>query len=338
MDRYAEELPDRIVGSIFFGGGTPSLMDPNTVGAVIDRIAKLWRLRNDVEITLEANPSSVEADKFSAFRNAGVNRVSLGVQALNDHDLQKLGRLHDVKQALHAVEIAQNTFNRCSFDLIYSRQNQSLQSWETELKTALTLGFSHLSLYQLTIEDGTAFGDRYARGKLRGLPSDDLAADMYDLTVDMMNDAGMPRYEVSNFAVPSQESRHNLIYWNYGDYIGIGPGAHGRLSLTDNSRVATETPLQPGKWLSSVEDAGSAESRNWLTPDEQAAEYILMGLRLRSGISESRFEMLAGRPMSSKGLTYLLEIDAIRKKDGNIIVKNQYVKLLNTVIERLLLD
>ncbi|NNE52265.1 MAG: coproporphyrinogen III oxidase, partial [Sulfitobacter sp.] len=231
LKRGAAETKRRVLNAVFFGGGTPSLMDPDVVAEVIAEIRHLWPLANDLEITLEANPGSVEAGRFAAYRQAGVSRVSMGIQALNDADLKRLGRIHTVQEALAAFDIARNRFERVSFDLIYGRQEQTLKNWEAELKQALSMAIDHLSLYQLTIEQGTAFGDRYARGKLRGLPNEDLGADMYTVTQEICGQMGFPRYEVSNHARPGAESRHNLIYWRYGDYLGIGPGAHGRLSL-----------------------------------------------------------------------------------------------------------
>ena len=242
--RVGAETKDRVLRSVFFGGGTPSMMDADLVDAIITQIRATWPLANDIEITLEANPTSVEAGRFRGYREAGVNRISLGIQALNDPDLKALGRLHTTKEAMAAFDVARNAFERVSFDLIYARQGQSVKAWEKELTTALGLAIDHLSLYQLTIETGTAFGDRYAAGKLRGLPNDDLAADMYDLTQSVCENKGFPGYEVSNHSKPGSESIHNKIYWQYGDYVGIGPGAHGRVTL-NNQRYSTETPLGP---------------------------------------------------------------------------------------------
>ncbi len=235
IDRYAAEVPERVLTSIFFGGGgTPSLMAPDTVSAILERIRAHWPVANDLEVTLEANPGSVEAGRFRGYADAGVNRVSVGVQALNDADLRRLGRLHTVEEALAALEIARNTFERVSFDLIYARQGQTLEEWRAELSGALEFAADHLSLYQLSIEPGTAFGDRYDAGKLRGLPDEDLSAEMYLLTQEMCETAGFHAYEVSNHAKPGAESRHNQIYWRYGDYAGIGPGAHSRLTVDGN--------------------------------------------------------------------------------------------------------
>lgn len=335
IDRYAAETAGRVVNSVFFGGGTPSLMEPQTVAAILDRIASHWPLANDLEVTLEANPSSVEAEKFKAFRDAGINRVSLGVQALNDADLKKLGRLHSVAEAYTALDVAQSCFDRASFDLIYARQDQSLSAWEAELKQALTKGFSHFSLYQLTIEEGTAFGDRYKAGRLVGLPNDDLSADMYDLTLSMCEDAGLPYYEVSNFAAPGEDSRHNVIYWTYGDYLGIGPGAHGRLSTETGVKLATETKLSPGAWLVAAL-AGSGEPlREELTPSQQADEMLVMNLRLRQGMDIKRYEALAQRGLNSRTIDALTSDGVVSVDNGYIRVNRDYVALTNMVIEKI---
>ncbi|PRY20681.1 oxygen-independent coproporphyrinogen-3 oxidase [Aliiruegeria haliotis] len=278
----------RKLDTVYFGGGTPSLMDPDSVADILDAILRTWPVSNDWEVTLEANPSSVEAGRFSGYRQAGINRVSLGVQSLRDDDLRRLGRLHSAKEARTAYDIARSTFERVSFDLIYARQDQSMEEWSSELSMALDLAIDHLSLYQLTIEPGTAFGDRFARGRLPGLPDEDLSADMYDYTVQTCAERGLHRYEVSNFARPGSESEHNMLYWSGGDYLGIGPGAHGRLT-TDHGRHATVCPSSPASWLASVEAGESSYSTfDPLTGQETAEEYLMMGLRLVDGISMSR--------------------------------------------------
>ncbi|HSF91191.1 MAG TPA: radical SAM family heme chaperone HemW, partial [Paracoccaceae bacterium] len=278
IDRAGQETIGRTLQTVFFGGGTPSLMEPETVDAIVTKIRATWPTANDIEITMEANPSSVEVGRFNAYRQAGVNRVSVGVQALNDADLKALGRLHSVADALRAIEIAQHSFDRMSFDLIYARQGQTLDAWHQELQEALRLAQGHLSLYQLTIEDGTAFGDRFRRGLLRGLPDEDLGADMYMLTQDATGAEGYHSYEVSNYAKFGEESRHNCIYWNAGDYVGIGPGAHGRLTLA-GERWATEAKSNPSIWIHSIEEDRTAEKRAKLSDDEQGTEYLMMGLR-----------------------------------------------------------
>lgn len=284
IKRVSEELSDRMLHSIFFGGGTPSLMSPGTVANVIDAARRAWPCTNDIEITLEANPTSVEATKFQGFADAGINRVSIGIQALNDTDLKALGRLHSAEEARNAFDIARETFSRVSFDLIYARQDQSLANWESELNQALEMAADHLSLYQLTIEDGTAFGDRYAKGGLRGLPNEDLAADMFDLTQALTADAGLPAYEISNHAAPGAESRHNLIYWRSEDWAGIGPGAHGRYT-TNGIRIATEALRNPIEWLAAVQNTGNGEARrDIISSNVFKEEKLMMGLRLVEGL------------------------------------------------------
>ena len=335
LDRYAIETLNRTVTSVFFGGGTPSLMDPDTVAEVITKIRTLWPVANDLEITLEANPGSVEASRFKAYRDGGVSRISMGIQALNDTDLRRLGRIHTVAEALAAFDTARNTFERVSFDLMYARQNQTLDQWEAELKQALSLSIDHLSLYQLTIEEGTAFGDRYAVGKLRGLPDENLGADMFDLTQDICAAAGMPAYEVSNHASDSAQSRHNLIYWRYGDYLGIGPGAHGRLTK-DGQRHATVCFSNPKRWLDAVDTKNPEQSRDLLTRGDEATEFLLMGLRLREGIDLDRYAMLAQQPLDPAAVVHLSELGMVRTQEHRLIVTDQGFKVLNSVIGELL--
>ncbi len=337
LDRAATETSGRILSSVFFGGGTPSLMAPETVARVIEKIRASWPCANDLEITLEANPSSVEAGRFQAFRDAGVNRISMGIQALNDSDLQKLGRLHTAQEAMAAFDIARNCFDRVSFDLIYARQGQSLADWRAELERALSMAVDHLSLYQLTIEQGTAFGDRYNAGKLRGLPDEDLSADLFSLTQDICDQHGLPAYEVSNHARDGAQSRHNLIYWRYGDYVGIGPGAHGRLSL-DGHRWATECYANPAQWLDMTSKRSGEKPRTRLSSDDQASEFLLMGLRLKEGLSMSRFTALKGAPLPRQKLDDLEELGLLTREDGYLIILNQGVMVLNAVIEALLTD
>lgn len=335
LDRVAVATSGRVLNSIFFGGGTPSLMDPDTVAAIVRKACDIWLPANDLEITLEANPGSVEAARFAGYRDGGVNRISMGIQSLNDTDLKRLGRLHTVKDAQSAFEIAKGTFDRVSFDLIYARQNQSLSDWHTELNTALAMSVDHLSLYQLTIEDGTAFGDRYKSGKLRGLPDDSLSADMYDLTQELCDKAGMPRYEVSNHAAPGSQSKHNLIYWRYGDYIGIGPGAHGRVTL-GNKRFATEAHRNPVAWLSGVKRGMPELDPVPLSPIEQAEEYVMMGLRIREGIDLKRFSEISGQMLDQKVVDRLIEIGMVTVADQKLTVLDQGVNVLNAIILELL--
>lgn len=333
VERVGALTKGRVLRSVFFGGGTPSLMAPKTTAAVLDTVAKTWPMANDVEVTLEANPTSVEADKFTAFRSAGINRVSMGIQALNDPDLRALGRLHTAAEGLAAFDIARSTFDRVSFDLMYGRQNQSLAQWESELRTALALGLDHVSLYQLTIEPGTAFGDRYKRGMLGGLPDDDLSADMYALTQDVCAEFGMPRYEVSNHAKDGAESRHNLIYWRYGDYAGIGPGAHGRLTL-QGQRYATEQRRMPAAWLL---DAKRTQEEA-LPAADQAAEFLMMGLRLAEGVDLERYARLANRSLDNTKIDELADIGLVTQKYQRLTVTNQGFSLLNAVLRTLLND
>ena len=296
----------RAVTSVFIGGGTPSLMDPATVDAILSGIARFWHTPAGIEITMEANPSSVEATRFRGYRAAGVNRVSLGVQALNDQDLKFLGRLHNVEDALKAIHLAREIFPRMSFDLIYARPGQTVEDWEAELKQAISYAVDHLSLYQLTIEEGTPFYGLHKAGKLV-VPDGDQSALLYEATQDITAAHGMPAYEVSNHARPGAESRHNLTYWRYGDYAGIGPGAHGRLSIGAD-KLATATERNPEGWLKLVEDHGHGMvDRELLGRDEQADELLLMGLRLREGVDLARWHTLSGRDLDPKREETLLE-------------------------------
>lgn len=299
IGRYAAQTGGRVLRSIYFGGGTPNLMQPGVVDAVINAAGRAWSFANDIEITLEANPGSVEQNRFRGYADAGVNRVSLGLQALNDADLRALGRLHSVTEALAALDVARASFGRVSFDLIYARQGQTVDAWRAELGRALTLGPDHLSLYQLTIEDGTAFGDRLAAGKLRGLPDEDLAADLFELTRDMTAAAGLPAYEISNHARDGQQSRHNLIYWQGGDWVGIGPGAHGRLTL-GGVRFATETALAPAVWMAEAGRGQGERRRRPQDPREAAEELLMMGLRTCDGVPLDRLSAIVGEVFRNK--------------------------------------
>jgi oxygen-independent coproporphyrinogen-3 oxidase len=337
IDRIAALTPGRLVNTIFFGGGTPSLMEPELVDAILSRVRASWTLANDVEITLEANPTSVEAGRFSGYRAAGVNRLSMGIQSLRDDDLHRLGRLHSVSEAQKAFDIARSAFDRVSFDLIYARQGQTQEDWRLELREALSMAVDHLSLYQLTIEQGTAFGDRYNRGQLRDLPSDDAAADMYFLTQEECDAAGMPSYEVSNHARKGSESRHNLIYWRYGDYAGIGPGAHSRLTL-DGQKYAIDTPLSPTLWLASVDAKGHGEQERCALPGyDQALEYLMMGLRISEGVDLSRLSALFGYNYSIKN-KYLLDDGFLKSENGRLSVTGKGRPLLNAIIRDLIPD
>ena len=296
LDHYAAETAGRTVISAFFGGGTPSLMAPATVGAVLDHVARRWRLAPDVEITLEANPNSAECQRFAEFRAAGVNRLSLGVQALDDRALKALGRAHDCAEALAAIDAAARIFARTSFDLIYARPGQSEPEWRAELHAALGLAGEHLSVYQLTIEPGTAFAAQHARGAL-ALPSEHDAAALYAATQESLTAAGLPAYEVSNHARPGGECRHNLAYWRYQDYVGVGPGAHGRLT-TPAGKVATRQEKAPETWLAAVRERGHATAeRTTLDRATQIEEALMMGLRLADGVDAARFAAATGAPL-----------------------------------------
>ncbi|WP_126135975.1 radical SAM family heme chaperone HemW [Tritonibacter mobilis] len=337
LRRMGELLPDRLLNSIFFGGGTPSLMHPDTVAAVIEAARENWTFANDIEISLEANPGSVEAGRFGGYRDAGVNRISMGIQALNDDDLHRLGRIHTVDEARTAFDVARNCFDRVSFDLIYARQGQTLEAWKAELSEALSMAIDHLSLYQLTIEDGTAFGDRYARGKLRDLPTDDNAADMYLATQDICDTYGLPGYEISNHARPGAESRHNQIYWRYGDYVGVGPGAHGRITL-NGQRYATEAPRAPGAWLDAVKKGQGLLPFEILKPEDQVVEHMMMGMRLFEGLDLERHEALAGKPLSVKTIQELTDWGMIFVDGARLRATSQGRAVLNAVLRELLTD
>jgi putative oxygen-independent coproporphyrinogen III oxidase len=338
IERVSAELPGRPLTSIYFGGGTPSLMAPDTVAAMLEAITWAWPVANDLEVTLEANPTSVEAGRFRAFRDAGVNRVSMGLQALNDVDLKRLGRLHSAAEGRNAYAIAREVFPRVSFDLIYARQYQGLEDWRAELAEALALAADHLSLYQLTIEDGTAFGERHAIGRLGGLVEDDTAAAMYDLTQDMCEAAGLPAYEVSNHASDMAQSRHNLIYWRGGDYAGIGPGAHGRITLS-GQRMATETELSPLGWLRRVETQGNGETlREAVSGRERAEEYAMMALRLSEGMDRARFVAMNEADFDPDALDRLESLGMIEVTERRITTTLDGRRVLNAVLRDLLAE
>ena len=327
----------RTVNTIFFGGGTPSLMEPETVAGIIKEIAKLWVLALDIEISLEANPTSVEAQKFSDFRKAGINRISMGIQSLRNDDLKALGRMHSVNEARKAFDIAKDNFERVSFDLIYARQDQSKVDWEIELKEASSMAVDHLSLYQLTIEDGTRFGDLYERGSLKGMPNDSLAADMYDITQEVTLQNDMPAYEISNHAIEGAESRHNLIYWRYGDYIGVGPGAHGRISENGN-KIATTTIENPENWLRGVELNGTSTiDDEVINHIDQASEYLMMSLRLIEGVDMERYKKISGVALDNKLIDKNIENGLIKVINNNLIATQPGRIILNTLIKDLLI-
>ncbi len=325
----------RRVRSVFFGGGTPSLMLPETVDAVLSKIASLWTMEEGAEITLEANPTSVEADRFKGYRAAGVNRLSLGVQSLDDAQLKFLGRLHSADEALRAIALARDTFPRLSFDLIYARPGQTKDAWESELRAALAHAADHLSLYQLTIEPDTAFARLYEKGAF-ALPEDEEAAEMYALTADICAEAGLSAYEVSNYAASGAASRHNLVYWRYGDYAGVGPGAHGRIT-SGEKRLATRARRMPGDWIDAVERAGHGlEAVEEIAPAEQGDEMVLMGLRLQEGVSLARYARLAGREISPARIEALVADDLLAVEGDIIRATSEGRMLLDAVLARLL--
>jgi len=328
----AARMPGRVVSSIFFGGGTPSLMQPSSVAAILDAIGKHWRVAPDAEVTLEANPTSVEAGRFRGYRAAGVNRVSLGMQSLDDAALKELGRLHTAQEALDAVAIARANFERYSFDLIYARPRQTLEAWAAELRRALEHAGDHLSLYQLTIEPETPFFGLHKAGKLV-VPDEDTARDLYDLTQALCDKAGLPAYEISNHARAGGECRHNLVYWRGHDYAGVGPGAHGRLTI-DGRRLATETDKKPEGWLMRVEATGSGLTVDEkLTAGEAADEYLLMGLRLAEGIDPARYTALSGRALDPKRIAILRDEGAVETTgDGRLRVTQSGFPVLDAVV------
>jgi putative oxygen-independent coproporphyrinogen III oxidase len=315
IETTANRAPGREVSSIFLGGGTPSLMRPQTVAHVLDAIGKHWRVAADAEVTLEANPTSVEATRFAGYRAAGVNRVSLGVQALDDVSLKMLGRLHTAREALDAVAIARRSFERYSFDLIYARPDQTAEAWASELELAIEEAAEHLSLYQLTIEEGTPFFGLHAAGKLK-TPEEGLARTLYDVTQEVCDRHGLNAYEISNHARAGAECQHNLVYWRGQEYAGIGPGAHGRLDI-DGVRHATSTEKRPEAWLMRVETNGhGVVVDDLLNSEERADEFLLMGLRLAEGIDPRRYLALSGRPLDPNRIAQLREQGAIAVDEG----------------------
>ena len=324
--------PGRIVQSVFFGGGTPSLMDPAVVGRILDAIGGHWAVAPGAEVTLEANPTSVEATRFQGFRAAGVNRVSLGVQALNDPDLKALGRLHSAEEALAAVAIAARHFERFSFDLIYARPGQTAAAWKAELHGAIDRAAEHLSLYQLTIEPDTMFERLFKAGKLQ-VPDPEQARALWEVTQELTAARGLPAYEVSNHARPGAESRHNLVYWRYGEYAGVGPGAHGRI-VTSEGRRAHSTERHPEMWLTVVEGEGHGlVADEGLSAEEQGDEFLLMGLRLAEGIDPARFAALAGRPMDGARIESLVADGLVeRSSTGRLRVTREGFPVLDMVV------
>jgi putative oxygen-independent coproporphyrinogen III oxidase len=330
----AAQTPGRTVSSIFFGGGTPSLMPPQAVAHVLDTIADLWPVSPNAEITLEANPTSVEAENFRGYRSAGINRVSVGVQALDEKDLAALGRQHTPDEALAAFRLAATIFPRVSFDMIYARPNQTRETWTAELTRALGEQQGHMSLYQLTIEPDTRFADLFALGKLQ-VPEDDLAADLYDITQELTAKHGLATYEISNHAEAGHESQHNLLYWRYGEYAGAGPGAHSRL-IDGANRLGLATEKHPETWRQLVQASGHAiTTRDVIEPAAQAREMMLMGLRVREGISLSRYQALAGEAVSQDAIAHLTALGLVNQNGDVLQATQSGRRILNAVIEAL---
>lgn len=330
----ARRIGHRRLTSIFFGGGTPSLMRPQTVASLINKALRYWPASADLEVTLEANPSSVEVARFRELREAGVNRISLGVQALNDADLKQLGRQHDAAEAIAALTTAISVFGRVSFDLIYARPRQTLDAWRRELGQALSFGTEHLSLYQLTIEPGTAFAPLYERGDLV-VPGEDLAADLFELTQNQMAAAGLPAYEISNHARPGAQCRHNLSYWHYEDYAGIGPGAHGRLTLPEG-KMATRQYRAPETWMKAVMNGSGEEEALLLSAEEQSTEALMMGLRLTSGLQLSRLPSLEAARINPTALAALVDNGYLTLTETLLKATSLGLQCLNAVLGRLL--
>jgi putative oxygen-independent coproporphyrinogen III oxidase len=331
LEHVANEIGARTVDTIFFGGGTPSLMQPKTVEAILAAIAQRWPIAAGAEITLEANPTSVEAENFRGYRAAGVNRVSLGVQSLDDAALKFLGRLHSADEALAAVKIAEATFPRVSIDLMYARPGHTPAEWQAELTRALGVGTEHLSLYQLTIEDDTAFAALHRAGKLV-IPDAEIGRALWDVTQEACDRAGLPAYEISNHARPGAECRHNLVYWRYREYAGVGPGAHGRIGA-DGSRRATATERNPDRWLAAVEARGHGFTvSDALTSGEQADELLLMGLRLSEGIDTGRYEFLSGRTLDAQRVSMLAAEGLIELRAGKLRVTATGFPLLDAIV------
>ena len=336
LNKSYQVTSNKKLSSIFFGGGTPSLMSTETANKIIHHIRSLWKLSENLEVTLEANPSSVESSKFSEYKSAGINRVSIGVQSLDNTSLKYLGRLHTAEDARKAVDVAKSTFERVSFDLIYSRQSQSISDWEAELLEALSLGINHMSLYQLTIEDGTPFGDRLKIGKLPGLPSDDKSADMYYVTQDIMEAHNFPQYEISNHASPGEASKHNLIYWRGGDYVGIGPGAHGRY-YKEKQRIATVRTKDPSAWLSQVKKQGHGEESNLsVSNSDEALEYLLMAARLSEGIDLNFLESLDLNALNHKKLNDLTAAKFFYTSNNRLFINPSGRAVLNSILTELI--
>jgi len=341
IDYFADKIKGRLIKSIFFGGGTPSLMRPETVSGIIQKLADLAEISVSTEITLEANPTSYETEKFREFKSAGINRVSIGVQSFQQNGLEILGRKHSAKEAINAIESASNLFNRYSFDLIYAIPEQTLTQWQQEVEFALSLAGGHISLYQLTVEKGTPFYQLFKNGKLP-LPSNDLAANMYEWTSNYLQEHNYKRYEISNYAINEQECVHNLCYWNYDEYIGIGPGAHSRLHETDGSIKAVMMLHKPEKWLQSVaENSHGIQTNVSLAKQEIVEEVFMMGTRLEAGISEKKFYQITQKnfldSLNFKTIEHYMQQGLVEIQDGYLALTNKGLMLHNYLVPRMLL-
>ena len=336
LNFWAKKTSQNRISTIFFGGGTPSLMSEKTVNEILETIFYLWNCQSNLEISLEANPTSVETKKFKAFKNSGINRLSMGIQALNDQDLKRLGRLHTSRDAQKAFDIASESFNRVSFDLIYGRQHQTLKDWETELLGALKMSIGHLSLYQLTIEENTRFSELLSKGKLKGLPADESSINFYNLTNDICESENLPAYEISNHAKKGDECQHNLNYWRGGAFLGVGPGAHGRLNMR-NKRYLTEAPSNPDLWLKLVkEQKFESFISKHMSNNEQGNEYIIMGLRLKEGFNIDHHYNLTQRRLPMTKLSELQDQNLIQI-DQQMLKTTKSGKLLTDYVIRQLL-
>lgn len=339
IEHVAGMTQGREVTSVFFGGGTPSLMQPQTVERILEHINKAWNIGKDVEITLEANPTSIEAQKFSDFKAAGVNRVSVGIQSLRDNDLKFLGREHSASEALEALMIANDNFDRVSFDLIYARPEQTIEAWKEELSEAVNYAKGHLSLYQLTIEQGTPFYTQHARGEFR-IPEQDQAGEFYEVTQEILDNAGLPAYEISNHAAAGQESAHNMTYWRYGDYAGIGPGAHGRLTVK-GQKFATRTHRAPDIWLEKVGKEGHGyHPFEEINPDNRFTEMMMMGLRIKDGVALAKIEKETGKKwqelLSEEKIQKLSDEGLLKLTNTNICATKAGMQRLNGLLSYLL--
>ncbi|MDE2675005.1 MAG: radical SAM family heme chaperone HemW [Paracoccaceae bacterium] len=336
LDHSAKELEANPCTSVYFGGGTPSLMESRTVGKILDRISLHWGFSDQLEITLEANPTTVEQDRFLCFRSEGINRLSLGVQALKDSDLKALGRKHGVKEAIKAYETADRVFNNISLDFMFGRQFQSRESWIGELHEIVALNPNHLSIYQLTIEPNTPFGKRYVANRLEGIPDEDILADMYLATMEICERNGFKQYEISNYSKPGYKGRHNLVYWEYHDFLGIGPGAHGRISI-NNQYFRTNTILSPESWLDGIFKLGTGENqRELIDLKERGSEYLITSLRLNDGMNIDRFERISGSKLDNNTISELVQDNWVEITDGQLKVTTNGRMVLNQIISKLL--